>query len=127
MCSSSKRWKTVKAVTGSTTTSTTVPPLVAYSPPTQPELNLASCMIREQNANREAWANALPSGFPRKTIAKKEGIVKWALIPIDFPDLVGQANFRTRVDDQMSLLSEWFAIASEGKFKVEWDVHISWV
>lgn len=72
-------------------------------------------------------SNALPSGFPRKTIAKKEGTVKWALIPIDFPDLVGQANFRSRVDDQMSLLSEWFTVASEGKFKVEWVVHNSWV
>lgn len=127
VCSSSKRWKTVKTDSGSTTTSPTVRPLVAYSPPTQPGLSLASCMIREQNANREGMANALPSGFPRKTIAKKEGTVKWALIPIDFPDLVGQANFRARVDDQMSLLSEWFAIVSEGKFKVEWVVHSSWV
>lgn len=127
VCSKSKRWRSVKAVASSTTTSTTVRPLVAYSPPTQPGTDLARCMIREQNANREGMLNALPSGFPRKTIAKKEGTVKWALIPIDFPDLIGQADFRTRVDDQMSLLSEWFAIASEGKFKVEWVVHNSWV
>jgi len=139
VCNKSKRWQVassgtsggasgaVSTTSSTSTTTTTVRPSISYSPPTQAGSDLASCMIREQNANRERYSNALPSGFPRKTIAKKEGTVKWALIPIDFPDLIGQANFRSRVDDQMSLLSEWFTVASEGKFKVEWVVHNSWV
>jgi M6 family metalloprotease-like protein len=57
----------------------------------------------------------------------KSGTVKWALIPIDFSDFPGEANFRARVDDQMKLLTEWFDVVSEGKFKVQWVVADNWV
>lgn len=127
VCSKSKRWKVIKTAE-TTTASVTLRPSIAYSPPTQPGSNIANCMMREQNANRAGMGlSTLPTGFPRNTIAKKEGVVKWALIPIDFPDLAGESNFSSRVDNQMDLLSEWFAVASEGKFKVEWIVHPSWV
>jgi M6 family metalloprotease-like protein len=69
----------------------------------------------------------LPTGFPRHTIAQKAGTVKWALIPLDFSDLNGEANFRSRVDEQMKLTSEWFDTVSEGKYKVEWVVADKWV
>jgi M6 family metalloprotease-like protein len=69
----------------------------------------------------------LPTGFPRHTIAQKTGTVKWALIPLDFSDLNGEANFRSRVDEQMKLTSEWFETVSEGKYKVEWVVADKWV
>lgn len=69
----------------------------------------------------------LAAGFPGVTIAQKTGVVKWALIPLDFPDLPGEANFRTRIDEQMKLTSDWFDTVSEGKFKVEWVVQDNWV
>jgi M6 family metalloprotease-like protein len=53
--------------------------------------------------------------------------VKWALIPIDFSDLAGEQDFMPRVDDQMSLLSEWFSSVSGDRFKVEWVVADNWV
>jgi M6 family metalloprotease-like protein len=49
------------------------------------------------------------------------------LIPIDFADLPGEKNFRPRVDQQMKLLSEWFATVSGGRLKVEWVVQDKWV
>ncbi len=100
---------------------------ITYSPPSQPSANIQTCEIKENNQNRREMPIALPAGFPRNTIAQKTGIVKWALIPLDFSDLPGEANFRSRIDEQMKLTSEWFETVSEGKFKVEWVVADDWV
>lgn len=90
--------------------------------------NIELCKIKEQNSNREGMLYKLTAGFPGTTSSiTKSGTVKWALIPIDFPDMQGQSNFRSRVDDQMKMLSDWFNIVSEGKFKVEWVVADKWV
>jgi M6 family metalloprotease-like protein len=99
-----------------------------YSPPTQPGSAIEQCKIKENNSNRIRWADSqLPTGFPSFTHAIKTGTVKWALIPIDFSDLPGEAGFRSRVDDQMKMASDWFETVSEGKFKVEWVVADNWV
>lgn len=101
---------------------------IVYQAPTRPSANVELCKIRENNRNREnAGESKLPTGFPGLTIAQKTGTVKWALIPIDFPDLVGEENFKSRVNDQMKMASDWFATVSEGKFKVEWVVADNWV
>lgn len=101
--------------------------LLTYSPPTQPAANIDLCKIRENNNNRRGMPTQLAAGFPSVTIAQKTGTVKWALIPLDFSDLPGEENFRTRIDEQMKLTSDWFATVSEGKFKVEWVVQDKWV
>jgi M6 family metalloprotease-like protein len=74
------------------------------------------------------YENALPTGFPTSkfNFATKSGTVKWALVPLDFTDIPGEADFRSRVDKQMVMLSEWFDVVSEGKFKVEWVVADKW-
>ena len=122
-----------QSVTPTTTPSATPTPTtkiesLTYSPPSQPSANIDLCKIKEKNKNRENMPpSMLPTGFPRHTIAQKTGTVKWALIPLDFADLSGEANFRARVDEQMKLTSEWFETVSEGKFKVEWVVADKWV
>jgi M6 family metalloprotease-like protein len=101
---------------------------ITYSPPSQPSSNIELCKIKENNNNRLRWADSqLPTGFPGYTHAQKTGTVKWALIPLDFPNLPGETNFRSRIDEQMKLTSEWFETVSEGKFKVEWVVLDRWV
>ena len=102
---------------------------IIYQAPSQPSANIQTCKIKEDNSNRRRFDNSLPTGFPASTFpfATKTGTVKWALIPLDFPDLAGEANFRSRVDEQMKLTSEWFDTVSEGKFKVEWVVLDKWV
>jgi M6 family metalloprotease-like protein len=101
---------------------------ITDSPPSQPSSDVSFCKINEISSNRPRFENSLPTGFPRSTFpfATKTGTVKWALVPIDFSDIKGEPNFRSRVDDQMSLLSEWFNTVSEGKFKVEWIVADKW-
>jgi M6 family metalloprotease-like protein len=101
---------------------------INYSAPSQPSANIETCKIVEKTKNRITVNPAmLPTGFPRHTLAQKTGTVKWALIPLDFSDLNGEANFRSRVDEQMKLTSEWFDTVSEGKYKVEWVVADKWV
>jgi M6 family metalloprotease-like protein len=101
---------------------------INYSAPSQTSANIAACKIVEKNKNRQnPPTSLLPTGFPRHTIAQKTGTVKWALIPIDFLDLPGEADFKSRIDNQLKLTSEWFDTVSEGKFKVEWVVADKWV
>jgi M6 family metalloprotease-like protein len=78
---------------------------------------------------RALYENELPTGFvtSKFNFATSTGTVKWALIPLDFPDLTGEANYKKRVEDQMLLLSEWYSIVSEGKLKIEWVIADKWV
>jgi M6 family metalloprotease-like protein len=101
---------------------------IANSIPTQPSSDVNLCKLNENNSNRRGTGeNALPTGFPSvPSLTRKSGTVKWALVPIDFSDIKGDSNFRSRVDTQMNLLSEWFNTVSEGKFKVEWVVAKNW-
>ena len=101
---------------------------IANALPSQPSSDVNLCKLNENNSNRRGTGeNALPTGFPSvSSLTRKTGTVKWALVPIDFSDIKGDSNFRSRVDTQMNLLSEWFDTVSEGKFKVEWVVAKNW-
>lgn len=110
-------------VGGAPSSSSTGQADLTYVAPSQPSDSVDMCRIREvSNSRGMTWA-----GFPDQgPMTERSGLVKWALIPIDFPDLPGEPGFRSRVDDQMKLLSEWFETVSEGKFKVEWVVLDQW-
>jgi M6 family metalloprotease-like protein len=97
---------------------------VIYAPPSENSDNIELCKIKEVSKSRGMTG----AGFPVwNSLTPRAGTMKWALIPLDFPDLPGEKVFRPRVDDQMKLLSEWYSTVSEGKFKVEWVVHDKWV
>lgn len=97
---------------------------IAYQPPSEQSENIELCKLKDASSTRGMTG----AGFPEwNALTAKSGIVKWALIPIDFSDYPGETNFRSRVDDQMKLLSEWFDTVSEGKFKVQWVVLDKWV
>jgi M6 family metalloprotease-like protein len=89
-----------------------------------PSDNIELCKIKEISNSRGMTG----AGFPEwKVLTPSKGTVKWALIPIDFSDLSGEANFRSRVDDQTKLLSDWYSTVSEEKFKVEWVIADKWI
>jgi hypothetical protein len=107
-----------------------------YISPSEVSDDIEGCKIKEVNLNGPRNGRAgpegalipLPSGFPIvKPATQHIGTVKWALIPIDFSDLKGESSFRSRVDSQMELLTEWYFTVSEGNFKVDWSVHNNWV
>ena len=97
---------------------------VSYKAPTIPSLNVTTCQIRENNKVRKD----LPTGFPRiSPLTPNSGTLKWALIPVDFADLPGEKDFRTRIDAQMKLASDWYETVSGGRLKIEWVVAKDWV
>lgn len=101
----------------------------AYVGPNIPGQAIERCKIREASQNDVLYGdkNFTKTGFPVAKPTTSSGTVKWALIPVQFADSPPQGDFRPRVDGQMSLLSEWFATVSGGKFKVDWVVARDWV
>jgi hypothetical protein len=96
--------------------------LVAYAPPNVPSENIELCKIKQPGFD------GTKSGFPAPTpLYQGKGVVKWALIPLDFSDLPGEANFMTRAREEMTFASEWAESTSEGQFKIEWQVHDKWI
>jgi len=96
--------------------------LVVYSPPSLPSENISLCKIKN------ASADGPKSGFPASTpLYKGTGVVKWALVPLDFSDLPGEANFVERVQKEMEFASDWADNTSEGQLKIEWMVHKNWI
>jgi hypothetical protein len=87
---------------------------VAYAPPSVPSENIELCKIKQPGFD------GTKSGFPAPTpLYQGKGVVKWALIPLDFSDLPGEANFMTRAREEMTFASEWAESTSEGQFKIE--------
>ncbi len=106
-----------------TPSQTAAPADSSYEAPSLASDDVELCRIQEASRSRGMTG----AGFPAwNTLTPSKGVVKWALIPIDFEDLPGEQNFRTRVDDQMVLLSDWFETVSGGKYKVEWVVLDKW-
>jgi len=102
---------------------TPMPTEMSYEAPTIASEAVDLCRMQEVSSVRAQ----LPAGFPQaNSPTTRSGVVKWALVPIEFQDLPGEKAFRARVDDQMSLLSEWFWNVSGGRLKVEWVVLDKW-
>ena len=87
------------------------------------------CRIQEASQNKINYGpnNFTQAGFPVSRLTPNSGVVKWALIPIDFADLPGEKKFRPRVNNQMKLLSEWYSSVSGGRLTIEWVVMDKWV
>lgn len=95
---------------------------VTYAPPSLPGENLELCKIKQPGTDGPK------SGFPASTpLYQSKGVVTWVLIPLDFSDLPGEANFMTRAKAEMSSASEWAESTSEGIFKLEWKTYDKWI
>lgn len=95
---------------------------VTYALPSVPSENIEICKIKQPGND------GVKSGFPAAAqLYQSSGVVKWALIPIDFIDLPGEANFLSRIQPEMDYASEWAEVSSEGRFKIEWKVQQNWI
>ena len=106
-----------------TATPTPTPELLSASDPVE------SCKIVDaSNPYVGVYGGALYGGFNEKPKpVPSSGTVTWYLVPVDFTDLKGEANWRSRVDDQMQLLTEYYEIVSYGKLKIQWKVYDNWI
>lgn len=125
-------WKLVGTTSTTTSTKTTVPPTTTttiepYRPPSAVGSAADLCRLRDQSMQRRVHGSLL-AGFPLiEKNFESQGTFIFALIPIDFSDLRGDANLNTRVSDQMRLVTDWYDMVSEGRVKIEWRVHNEWV
>ena len=88
-----------------------------------------SCKIKDaSNPEVGQYGGALYGGFIDKNRPiPSSGTVTWYLVPIDFSDFKGESNWRSRVDDQMKLLTEYYETVSYGKLKIQWKVYDGWI
>lgn len=104
---------------------------VPYEQPNKLATNLEKCKLRDLSRARldsEPGLVRVGTGFPElKGPIPTKGTITWALIPIDFPDLPGEANFRSRVDKQMSMLSDWYQTVSENQLTIQWSIADTWI
>ena len=106
---------------------------VAVKKPTPENLSLSdpvlNCKIKDaSNPEVGQYGGALYGGFIEKDRPiPSSGTVTWYLIPLDFSDLKGESNWRTRVDQQMQLLTEYYETVSYGKLKIQWKVYDNWI
>jgi len=98
-----------------------------YFEPKMPSAPLTGCKIQE-NSDQGAKRGDVASGFPfMPRFATYPKNVTMALIPIDFSDLVGDPNFKSRVKQDMEYTSDWFRDVSGGRLTIEWKVSDNWI
>jgi M6 family metalloprotease-like protein len=116
-----------------TATPTPTPSVTATPTPTPTVVSTSdsvdSCKIKDaSNPEIGQYGGALYGGFVDKNRpVPSTGTVTWYLVPIDFTDLKGESDWRTRVDEQMKLLTEYYETVSYGKLKIQWKVSENWV
>jgi len=98
-----------------------------YFEPKLPSAPLSNCKIQE-NSDQGAKRGDVASGFPfMPRFANYPKKLTMALIPIDFADLEGDQNFRSRVKQDMEYTSDWYRDVSGGRFTIEWKVSDNWI
>jgi M6 family metalloprotease-like protein len=88
-----------------------------------------SCKIQDaSNLDIGVYGFDAYGGFVNKErTIPSTGTVTWYLVPIDFTDLRGEANWRSRVDQQMQLLTEYYDYVSYGKLNIKWKIYDEWI
>jgi M6 family metalloprotease-like protein len=98
-----------------------------YVEPKMPSAPIQGCKIQERS-DQGALRGDLASGFPfMPRFQSYPTKYKMALVPIDFSDFEGDKGFRSRVNDQMQLMSDWFKDVSGGRLIIEWVVSDEWI
>jgi len=98
-----------------------------YSEPKIVGTSIEKCKIKE-NSNQGNAKGDVASGFPFMTrFASYPKKIRMAFIPIDFSDLKGDANFKTRLGDQPKTMSDWYSSVSGGKLSLSWTVGDEWI
>lgn len=99
-----------------------------YVAPKLPSASIENCKIKENSDQGAKNGDGLASGFPyMPRFQSYPTKYKMALIPIDFADLEGDKGFRSRVNDQMQTMSDWYKDVSGGRFTIDWVVSDEWI
>lgn len=120
-------WNKGVAIKKPTTAATAVPTPLPSIPAVTDLVD--NCKIQDaSNPDVGEYGGGLYGGFnDRQMPIPSTGTVTWYLVPIDFTDLRGEANWRSRVDQQMQLLSDYYELVSYGKLKIKWKIFDEWI
>lgn len=98
-----------------------------YFEPKMASALIQSCKIQEKS-DQGALRGDLASGFPfMPRFLSYPAKYKMALVPIDFADFEGDKGFRSRVNEQMQLMTDWYKDVSGGRLIIEWVVSDEWI
>ncbi len=93
-------------------------PSVPYMPPTEPSEDTSLCELKD------LWRgpyDPVRVGFPRPTEnVSPEGPTKYALVPIDFPDAVGEPWEIEEAAKAARGATDYYREVSDGRFEVQW-------
>jgi len=93
-------------------------PSVPYMLPTEPSEDTSLCELKD------LWRgpnDPVRVGFPRPTRnVSPEGTTKYALVPIDFPDAVGETWEIEEAAKAARMATDYYREVSDGRFEVQW-------
>ena len=99
---------------------------VPTATPTPKSASITLCELKEIGKAR--LTSNLISGFPRKeTYFPKNGTLRVAIIPIDWADLPGEADWENRVNNQIQLFDEYWKLMSSNNLKFTWTIQKNWI
>jgi len=110
-------------------TTTTVAKSQAFVSPSIASDGLGFCEIRDRSDHRATYPKGPYVGFPRRPIngIRNSGVLNYALIPVDWSDLPGNEKRLQESVKQADLFKLWMDSASQGRARVNWKIHPSWV
>ena len=87
------------------------------------------CEIQERSLHRATYPKGPYVGFPRRPINsfRNSGVLNYALIPVDWSDLPGNEKRLQESVKQADLFKSWMDTASQGRVRINWKIHPSWV
>ena len=113
----------------STTTNTTVVKSQTFFTPSIASDGLGVCEIQDRSLHRVKYPKGPYVGFPRRPINsfRNSGVLNYAMIPVDWADLPGNENQLQESVKQANLYKSFMEMASQGRVKINWKIHPSWV
>ena len=120
--------KSAKGKETSATTTTVVKTQTFFTPSIASD-GLGVCEIQERSLHRATYPKGPYVGFPRRPINsfRNSGVLNYALIPVDWSDLPGNEKRLQESVKQADLFKSWMDTASQGRVRINWKIHPSWV
>ena len=93
-------------------------PVVSYMPPTELGEDTSLCELKDLVRGAR---DPVRVGFPRPTEnVSPKGTTKYALVPIDFPDAIGEPSEIAAAAQDAETVVDYYREVSDGRFEVEW-------
>lgn len=110
-------------------TATTVSKSQTFVAPNVASDGVSACEIQERSLHRATYSKGPYVGFPRRPINsfRNSGVLNYAMIPVDWADLPGSEKRLQDSVKQADLFKSWMDRASQGRARINWKIHPSWV